>query len=72
MQTRQLATRLFLADVALFVLAAVLSHHGSTSLDNIVWWIAIAGFLLLILFGLGVLVQFVFSRRRRPRRSRTR
>lgn len=72
MQTRRLATRLFVADVALFVLAAALNRHSSTSLDTVVWWIAIAGFLLLILFGLAILVKFLYSRRRRPKRLRAR
>jgi heme/copper-type cytochrome/quinol oxidase subunit 2 len=70
--SRRVATRLFLADVVLFVLASAFNDHSRTSVDGILWWIAFAGFLLLIVFGLGVFVQFMRTRRRRPKRSRAR
>jgi len=69
---RRLVTWLCVADVALFLLAGALNDHSSTSFDGILWWIAIAVFVLLILFGFGVLVQFLYSRRRRPGRARAR
>jgi hypothetical protein len=69
---RQVATGLFLTDVVLFLAATALNDHSSTSVDGILWWIAIAVFLLLIMFGLAVLVQFLRTRRRRPKRSRVR
>ena len=69
---RQVATGLFLTDVVLFLLAAVFNDHSSTSVDGILWWIAIAVFLLMIMFGLAVFVQFLRTRRKRPRRSRVR
>jgi ABC-type nickel/cobalt efflux system permease component RcnA len=70
--TRQVATGVFITDVVLFVLASAFNDRSSTSVDGILWWVAIAVFLLLIVFGLGVLVQFLRTRRRRPRRSRVR
>jgi ABC-type nickel/cobalt efflux system permease component RcnA len=70
LQARQLATGLFLADIALFLLAAAFNDRSSTSADGILWWLAIAGFALLIVFGTGVFVQFVRTRRKRPRRAR--
>jgi hypothetical protein len=69
---RQVAIGLALTDVALFLLASAFNDHSSTSVDGILWWMAIAVFLLLILFGLAVLVQFLRTRRRRPKRSRVR
>jgi ABC-type nickel/cobalt efflux system permease component RcnA len=69
---RQVAKGLVLTDVVLFVLASVFNDHSSTSVDGILWWLALAVFLLMILFGLGVFVQFMRTRRTRPRRSRVR
>ena len=59
-----------MADVVLFVIAAALNDRSSTSVDGIIWWIAIAGFVLLVAASFAVLVGFVRSRARRPRRSR--
>jgi ABC-type nickel/cobalt efflux system permease component RcnA len=69
---RQVATGLFVTDVVLFLLAAAFNDHSSTSVDGILWWVAIAVFLLLMMFGLAVFVQFLRTRRRRPKRSRAR
>jgi ABC-type nickel/cobalt efflux system permease component RcnA len=71
---RQVAIGLVVTDVALFLLASAFNDHSSTSVDGILWWMAIAVFLLLIMFGLAVLVQFLRTRRRRrrPKRSRVR
>lgn len=75
LRVRQAATGLFLADVALFLLAAAFNDHSSTSVDGILWWLAIAVFVLIIVFGLGLLVQFLWTRwtrRSLPRRPRAR
>jgi ABC-type nickel/cobalt efflux system permease component RcnA len=69
---RQVAIGLVVTDVVLFLLASAFNDHSGTSVDGILWWMAIAVFLLLILFGLAVLVQFLRTRRRRPKRSRVR
>lgn len=69
---RQVAIGLVVTDVALFLLASAFNDHSRTSVDGILWWMAIAVFLLLIMFALAVLVQFLRTRRRRPKRSRVR
>jgi hypothetical protein len=69
---RQVARGMVLTDVVLFVLASVFNDHSGTSVDGILWWLAIAVFVLLILFGFGVFVQFLRTRRTRPRGSRAR
>ncbi len=69
---RQVATGLFVTDVVLFLLAAAFNDHSNTSIDGILWWIAIAVFALLIMLGVAVFIQFLRTRRRRPKRSRAR
>lgn len=69
---RQVATGLFMTDVVLFLLASTFNDHSSTSVDGILWWLAIAVFALLVIFGLGLVVQFIRTRRRRPKRSHVR
>jgi ABC-type nickel/cobalt efflux system permease component RcnA len=69
---RQVATGLVVLDVALFLAASAFNDHSTTSVDGILWWLAIFVFALLILVGLTVFVQFLRARRRRPRRSRVR
>lgn len=64
--------RLAMADVALFVIAAAFSDHSTTSVDGIIWWLAIGGFVLLIVAASAVLVGFLRSRAKRPPRSRVR
>jgi heme/copper-type cytochrome/quinol oxidase subunit 2 len=70
--SRTVAKGLVLADVALFVLASVFNDHSNTSVDGILWWAAFAVFVMLIVFGTAVFVQFMRTRRTRPRRSRAR
>jgi hypothetical protein len=67
---RQVATGLFVTDVVIFLLASAFNDHSSTSIDGILWWLGIAVFLALILFGSAVLVQYLRTRRKRPRLSR--
>ena len=69
---RQVAIGLVVTDVVLFLLASAFNDQSRTSVDGILWWMAIAVFVLLIMFGLAVLVQFLRTRRRRPKRSRVR
>jgi membrane protein implicated in regulation of membrane protease activity len=64
--------RLAVAVVVLFLIAAAFNDHSSTSIDGIIWWVAIAGFALLIVASCAVLVGFLFNRGKRTRRSRTR
>ena len=70
--SRQLLARLAMADVVLFLIAAAFNDHSTTSVDGIIWWVAIAGFLLLIVAAFGILVGYAWSRAKRPRRPRTR
>jgi NAD/NADP transhydrogenase alpha subunit len=68
--SRQILGRLAIAVVVLFVLAAAFNDHSTTSVDGILWWVAIAGFILLIVAACAVLVGFIVTRRKRPRKSR--
>jgi hypothetical protein len=70
--TRRACVYLATADVVLFLIAAAFNDHSTTSVDGIVWWIAIFGFLLLIVAAFIVLVQFLLSRGKRPTRTRPR
>jgi hypothetical protein len=67
--TRQACTALFVADVVLFLVASTFNDHSSTSVDGILWWIALFVFVLLIALGSVVFVQYLRSRRKRPRRA---
>jgi hypothetical protein len=70
---RQLWSRLVVADVVLFVIASALNDHSLTSIDGIIWWLALALFALLIAAGSAIMIGYVrsrASRRRRRRRSR--
>jgi ABC-type nickel/cobalt efflux system permease component RcnA len=69
---RQLLGRLAIAVVVLFVLAAAFNDHSSTSIDGILWWLAIAGFVLLIVVACVILVQFLRSRGKRRGQPRSR
>ena len=69
---RQLLTRLAVADVVLFLVAAVFNDHSTTSVDGIIWWLAIALFAVLIVASFVVMVLFLRGRTRGRRRARTR
>lgn len=71
---RQFWTRVAVADVVLFVLASVFNDQSSTSADGILWWLAIGVFVLLLVAGSVMLIQFVWTRTRgrRLRRPRAR
>jgi len=64
---RRAIVSLAIADVVLFLIAVAFNDHSNTSVDGIVWWIALFGFVLLIVAGLVVLTQFLRSRSRRTR-----
>jgi H+/Cl- antiporter ClcA len=66
---RQVCVSLAVADVVLFLLASAFNDHSSTSADGILWWLALFVFALLIVAGLVVLVQYVWSKRRRRKRT---
>ena len=70
--SRQFLTRCAVAVVVLFLIAAAFNDHSTTSVDGIIWWVAIAAFGLLILATCVILVGYLASRFRRPRRSRVR
>lgn len=72
--SRTLLSRVAVADVVLFVLASAFNDGSSTSADGILWWVAIGVFLLLLLAGTVILVQFALARARgrRFRRPRAR
>ncbi len=67
---RRAIASLAIADVVLFLIAVAFNDHSNTSVDGIVWWIALLVFVLLILAGIVVLSQFLRSRAKRPRRDR--
>jgi hypothetical protein len=66
---RQVCISLAVADVVLFLLASAFNDHSSTSVDGILWWVALFVFVLLIAIGIVVLVQYVWSKRRRRKRA---
>ncbi|MGH2895007.1 MAG: hypothetical protein ACRDPM_17320 [Solirubrobacteraceae bacterium] len=70
--SRQILSRLAIADVVLFLIAVAFNDRGSTSVDGIIWWLAIAVFGVLIVVGCVVLVGFFWSCGKRARRPRTR
>ena len=53
---------LAVADVVMFVIAIAFDNNSATSVDGIVWWVALLGLLLLIVLGVRALMQS-----RRPR-----
>ncbi len=69
---RQALRYLALADVLLFLIAVAFNNHSTTSVDGIVWWIALFVFVLLIVVGSVVLIQFLRSRGKRATRARVR
>lgn len=69
MPSRQVWSRLAVADVVLFVLAAAFNDHSSLSVDGVIWWLAIALFVVLIVVASATLVLFL---RTRTKRARTR
>jgi hypothetical protein len=68
--SRQACRTLAVADVVLFLVAVAFNDHSATSVDGIVWWVALFVFVLLIVVGLVIFIQFLRSRRRkRPKRA---
>jgi uncharacterized iron-regulated membrane protein len=74
--TRQLCSAIVALDVVLFLVASAFNNHSNTSADGIVWWAALALFVVLIAIGMSILGRYLWSRRRGgtrfPRRSRSR
>lgn len=70
--SRQLWSRLAIADVVLFVIASAFNDHSSLSADGLIWWVAIGLFGVLIVVASVALVVLVRSRASRPRRPRAR
>lgn len=68
--SRQLCSALVVGDVVLFLVAGAFNDHSNTSVDGILWWLALFVFLLLIAVGIYVLGRFLWSHRRRPKRAR--
>jgi hypothetical protein len=73
--TRQLCSAIVGVDVALFLVASALNDHSNTSVDGIVWWAALALFVVLIAIGVAILGRFLWIRHQtrsaRRRRSRS-
>jgi ABC-type nickel/cobalt efflux system permease component RcnA len=67
---RQLCSALAVGDVVLFLVAGAFNDHSNTSIDGIVWWLALLVFLLLIAVGMYVLGRFLWTHRRQPKRAR--
>jgi ABC-type nickel/cobalt efflux system permease component RcnA len=70
--SRQLCSALAIGDVVLFLVAGAFNDHSNTSVDGIVWWLAVFVFLLLIAVGMYVLGRFLWTHRREPKRARAR
>ena len=69
---RQLVTAVIALDLLLFVVASAINDHSNTSVDGILWYAAIVVFFLLMVIGTVILVRFLWTRRRRPKRIRGR
>jgi len=69
---RQLCSALAVGDVVLFLVAGAFNDHSNTSVDGILWWLALFVFLLLIAIGIYVLGRFLWTHRRQPKRRRAR
>ena len=69
---RQLCTAVVILDVVLFVVASAMNDHSNTSVDGIVWWAAVFLFVVLIAIAMVILVRFLWTHRRRPKRVRQR
>lgn len=69
---RQLVTAVIALDLLLFVVASAINDHSNTSVDGILWYAAIVVFFLLMVIGTVILVRFLWTRRRRPKRVRGR
>jgi len=69
---RQLCSALAVGDVVLFLAAGAFNDHSNTSVDGILWWLALFVFLLLIAIGIYVLGRFLWTHRRQPKRRRAR
>lgn len=68
--SRQLCSALAVGDVVLFLVAGAFNDHSNTSVDGILWWIALFVFILLIAVGIYVLGRFLWTHRRQPKRAR--
>jgi len=66
---RRAIVSLAIVDVVLFLIAVAFNDHSNTSVDGIVWWLALFTFVVLIMAGIVVLSQFLRSRAKRPRGS---
>jgi heme/copper-type cytochrome/quinol oxidase subunit 2 len=69
---RQLCSAVLVLDVGLFVLASAINDHSNTSVDGIVWYAAIFVFVALMVVGTYILVRYLWTHRRRPKRIRGR
>lgn len=70
--TRQVFRYLAIADVVLFLIAVVFNDHSATSVDGIAWWLALFVFLLLIVAGMVIMIEFMRSRAQDRRHKRAR
>lgn len=58
-----------IADVVLFLIAVAFNNQSKTSVDGIIWWVAIAVFVAMIVAGSVVFLQYLRGRMKRPRRT---
>ena len=70
--TRQLCTAVATLDVVLFVVASAMNDHSNTSVDGIVWWAALFLFVVLMAMATVILLRYLWTHRRRPKRIRGR
>jgi hypothetical protein len=71
--TRQLCSAIAAVDVILFLVASALNDHSNTSVDGVVWWAALALFVVLIAISVAILGRFLWIRHqtRSARRRRS-
>ena len=70
--TRQLCTAVAALDVVLFVVASAMNDHSNTSVDGIIWWAALFLFVVLMAMATVILLRYLWTHRRRPKRIRGR
>jgi hypothetical protein len=59
---RQVCIGIVAADVILFLVASEFNDHSNTSVDGLLWWAALALFVVLIAIAACILGHFLWSR----------
>jgi hypothetical protein len=69
---RQFCIAVVSLDVVLFLAASAINDHSNTSVDGILWWSAIFLFFVLMATATVILIRYLVTHRRRPKRVRGR